>query len=224
MIIGTGIIANSFTNTDHSNLCIFASGVSNSFENNKFKFKKEFILLKKIIQENPTKKLIYFSSISIETKTLTPYTKHKIKLEQYIEKNCNDYLILRLSNVVGNNQPTHQLISYFNYCLINQIPIQIDPSYERNLIDVSDIPSILKILINKITNKIILVYFSNNITIKEIIIYLENINNITFKNIEEIVLPIEQQTSNLEFLNIIKENEHEFNINPFNILKKYYNI
>jgi nucleoside-diphosphate-sugar epimerase len=224
MIIGTGIIANSFTNIDHSELCIFASGVSNSFENDKHKFKKEFDLLKKTIQENLTKKLIYFSTISIETKKLTPYTKHKLKLEQYIEKNCKSYLILRLSNVVGYNQPPHQLISYFHYCLLNQIPIQVDPCYKRNLIDVDDIPFILKILLNKITNKIILVYFSNDITIKEIISYLENINNLTFKNIEEIVLPIEQQTSNLEFLNIIKENEHEFNINPFNILKKYYNI
>lgn len=223
MIIGSGIIANSFINLNlnHDNLCIFASGVSNSLEINKKEFDKELDLLKKIILENPKKKLIYFSTISIETKPLTPYTNHKLKLENYINQNCDDYLILRLSNVVSYNQSKHQIIGYFYNCLINQIPIEVSPTCKRNLIDAEDIPFILEILINKISNKIISVCFSNDITVQEIINYLEDINNFTF-NIKNIKNINEKEIDNSEFLNLIKGSEYKFNINPFNILKKYY--
>jgi nucleoside-diphosphate-sugar epimerase len=221
VIIGNGIIANSFTNIDHSNLCIFASGVSNSLETDQNKFDKEFNLLKKTIIENPNKKLIYFSTISIEVKGLTPYTEHKLKLEQYIEQNCNNYLILRLSNIVSYNQPKHQLIGYFYDCLINRKSIEISPSCKRSLIDIDDLPSILEILINKVNNKVISVYFSNEITIKEILDYLEKITTFIF-NIKNIKNINENKTDNSEFLNLISGYEHKFNINPFDILEKYY--
>lgn len=221
MVIGNGIIANSFSNLDHSNLCIFASGVSNSLETNKIQFDKEFNLLKETILENSNKKIIYFSTISIETKSPTPYTKHKLKLEQYIKQNCNDYLILRLPNIVSYNQSKYQLIGYFYNCLINQTPIEISPTCKRNLIDVEDIPLILEILLSKISNKIISVYFSNSITIQEIISCLENITNLTF-NIRGIKDINEKEIDNSEFLKLIEGSEYKFNINPFDILKKYY--
>lgn len=221
MIIGSGIIAKSFTNLDHSDLCVFASGVSNSLETDKIQFDKEFNLLKTTISENLTKKLIYFSTISIETKELTPYTKHKLKLEQYIEQNCTDYLILRLSNIVSYNQSKHQLVGYFYNCLINKTPISISPTCKRSLIDVEDIPLILEILLSKTSNKIIPVYFSNSITIQEIINCLEDITNLTF-NIENIKDINEKEIDNSEFLKLIEGSEYKFNINPFDILKKYY--
>lgn len=222
MIIGNGIIANSLINLDHSNLCIFASGVSNSLETDKSKFDKEFNLLEKTILLYPNKKMIYFSTVSIETKSLTFYTKHKLKLEKYIKQNCANYLILRLPNIVSYNQPKHQLISYFYNCLINQIPIEISPTCKRNLIDVEDIPLILEILLNKTSNKIISAYFSNSITVQEIISCLEDITNLTF-NIRSIKDINEKEIDNSEFLKLIEKSEHKFNVNPFNILKKYYN-
>ena len=62
MIIGNGLIANSFLDSDLNNIIIFASGVSNSKEENLLEFDREKKLLLRIIYENFNKKIVYFST------------------------------------------------------------------------------------------------------------------------------------------------------------------
>jgi hypothetical protein len=58
MVIGNGAIAKSFMGLNHNDLCVFASGVSNSKEENKESYDREFDLLEKTIRENNDKKLL----------------------------------------------------------------------------------------------------------------------------------------------------------------------
>lgn len=225
MIIGNGTIANSFTNLDHSSLCVFASGVSNSLETSVSQFDKEFNLLKNVLQQYPFLKLIYFSTTSIDTKTnKTPYTHHKIKIEKYIEKNAKDYLILRLPNVVSKPKNNTQLINYLYTSLINNIPIKIDPNYKRYLIDVEDIPKIIQLLITNYPHtKKLAVIFSNGLTMDNLTSLLENIVGVKYKNVIQIESIKEQIPTFEPFSQYIKTlPPNYFNINPLQIIKKYY--
>lgn len=215
MIIGNGIIANSFKLINHDSLLIFASGVSNSKEIREEEFNKELFLLKETIKINK-KIFIYFSSCSIENK-LTPYTLHKLKIEKYIEENCENYLIIRLPIVVGNNNK-NQLLGFFKEKLINNETINIDLKLKRYLIDVEDLPKIVQILVsNKI--KKINVGFNYPISIKKIINVLENIYKLELKYNE--IDKNENDYLNFDNFNkIIKD--YNFNKNPIKIIKKYY--
>lgn len=225
MIIGNGTIANSFTNLDHSDLCVFASGVSNSLETNLSQFDKEFNLLKNILQQYPFLKLIYFSTTSIDTKiNKTPYIHHKIKIENYIEKNVKDYLILRLPNIVGKPKNNTQLINYLYTSLINGISIKIDPNCKRYLIDVEDIFKIVQFLIlNHSYVKKISVAFSNGLTMNGLTSLLENVIGVKYKNITQIK-SIKEQTPIFEpfnqYVKVLPYNY--FNTNPLQIIEKYY--
>lgn len=113
MVIGNGLLAKTFETYHASNdVLIFASGVSNSKETNPEAFKRELALLKATIQNYPKAKLVYFSTASITDASVntSAYVQHKIALENYIKSTTTNYLILRVSNVVGvNGNPNHKL-------------------------------------------------------------------------------------------------------------------
>lgn len=224
MIIGNGAIAQSFMNFNHNDLCVFASGVSNSNEVSKELYNREFDLIEKTINENIGKKIIYFSTSSIETKPISPYIKHKLRLEHYIEHNVKNYLILRLPNIVSGSKNKNQLIGYFHDCLVNLKPIEIVSHYERNLIDVLDVPKIVDLLLSNYPDlRKITVGFLNQLTIKEIILILEEISNKQFIEIKNVSGVNEKKLKNELFLKVIDGHEEKFNIDPFEIIKKYYN-
>jgi len=83
MIIGNGLIASSFYRYDTSDCVIFASGVSNSNDNNADNFKREKDLVTKVLSENNDLKFIYFSSI-LAGITNNDYYNHKIDIENLI--------------------------------------------------------------------------------------------------------------------------------------------
>ena len=229
MIVGNGLIATTINNSflDHTNLCVFAAGVSNSSEIDESEFQREFDLLKKTLADNITKKFIYFSTVSIDVKkTPTPYTTHKLNMEKYIEENTTNYLILRLPNVVGNSTNPNQLVNYFYNSLINDTPVTIDKNYTRHLLDVEDIPPIIKFLLIKHSNvNNVIIAFPNGININNLLSLLEEINGNKFNNIVEIENPnIEFRLDTSVFnsyLGIMPYKE-VFNTVPLDILKKYY--
>ena len=230
MIIGNGLIATTINNSflDHTNLCIFAAGVSNSSETNESEFQREFDLLKNTLADNTKKKFIYFSTVSIDVKknSPTPYTTHKLNMEKYIEDNTTNYLILRLPNVVGNSTNPNQLVNYFYNSLINDTPVTINKNYIRHLLDVEDIPMIIKFLLIKHSDvNNVVVAFPNGIIIDNLLSLLEKINGNKFNNTVEIENPdIELRLNTIVFnsyLGIMPYKE-VFNTVPLNILKKYY--
>jgi nucleoside-diphosphate-sugar epimerase len=165
MIIGTGLLAKKFEAYKASkDIYIFASGVSNSKETNPKAFKRESDLLKSTIDDNPNVKLIYFSTVSINDASVnsSAYVQHKIKLEKLIKAKAAQYIIFRVSNVVGAKGNPNTIMNFLVTAVKEQKPITIWSKAERNIIDVDDVLFIVKGVLSKnITNTTI------NIAVKE---------------------------------------------------------
>jgi nucleoside-diphosphate-sugar epimerase len=204
-------------------MVVFASGVSNSTSENLDEYEKEFSLIKSTVSSNADKVFLYFSTTSLITGKESVYVKFKQKVEDYVKENCEKYLILRLPNIIGNTNNKSQLIPYFFNRLVSNLPIAVDPTLDRYLIDVEDIPEIVNLLQEYVTNKeVINVYFDNSITIIDIISYLEQLtgkqySELTFKYSHENFL----KRSSF-FIETTKDKLHLFNTDPYKIIKKYY--
>ena len=181
MIIGRGLIASLFKENDYKNTIFFASGVSNSLEDNPQEFLREENLIKKTMEENPNKLFIYFSTCSIydSSKTGSYYVLHKLKMEQLIKNSCKKYLILRVSNAVGNGGNPNLLMNYLIRSIKNNETINVHTKATRNLIDAEDIKNITFQLLEKSDfNKIINVAYLYNYSIIEILEMVERFYDI----------------------------------------------
>lgn len=182
MVIGNGMIANVFAEfKSNDDVIIFASGVANSKETNPLEFEKEFLLIEAVIKNYPNESLlVYFSTCSINN-DFSPYTKHKLIIENYIKQKCDKYLILRLPLVVGKSQNKNQLLGHlFSKVRLNQ-EVQIYRRATRYFIDSNDLPKILKYLIfHQIENKVIDVALDNEILVSDLIEIIERVTGKKF--------------------------------------------
>ena len=95
-------------------------------------------------------------------------------MEQIIIQLCPQYLILRLSNAVGNGGNPNLLMNYLVRSVKNNEIINVHTKATRNLIDVEDIKNITNQLIDKqYFNKIINIAYPENYTIIEILEIME---------------------------------------------------
>jgi dTDP-4-dehydrorhamnose reductase len=175
MVIGNGLIGcifSSFTKNDE--IIIFASGVSNSKESNKNEFDREEKLLKTTISENPEKKIIYFSTVFIEN-VKNMYYEHKKNIEEYIKNNCENYLIIRLPQVVGYLGNNNNLFNFLKQKIKNCEVLNIDSLAIRSLIDIDDVYKITKTLITEESNQIINIKGIEDIYVSEIVDEMYNI-------------------------------------------------
>lgn len=225
MIIGRGLLASLFIDEDRDDIIFFASGVSNSLEDNPQEFLREENLIKKTMEENPDKLFIYFSTCSIydSSKTGSDYVLHKLKMEQLIKNSCGKYLILRVSNAVGNGGNPNLLMNYLIRSIKNNETINVHTKATRNLIDAEDIKNITFQLIEKSElNKIVNVAYVQNYTIIEILEIIERFYN------TNIYLNLIKSGSGYDIN--IPDIEDYFRINNLNnkesylcrILEKYY--
>lgn len=146
MIIGTGLIAKALKEIDAENMLFFASGVSNSLETRDSEFKREFTLLKNMLESNREKKLIYFSTLSINdrSKLNSHYILHKLKIEDYIQNNCARYLILRVGNIVGHGGNPNTLFNFLKHKIVHDDSFVLHTNARRLFTDINDIPGYLK--------------------------------------------------------------------------------
>lgn len=221
MIIGNGLIATAFrySNINHDNLTIYASGVSKSKESRIEEYNREYALIQEHIYNN---KFIYFSSCSVLSNIDTEYSRHKKNIENYIQRQCKDYLILRLPNIVGIPNNNSQLLNYMYYSLINQNTIKINIDCIRHLIDVEDLPKIVQILNDiNIKPKIVNIAFDNGITLDKVVDNIETVVGLKFKKVELYKGGSDYIVDTAETKNYIKDIEN-YNTIPENIIKKYY--
>lgn len=123
MIIGHGDIASVLK--DRDDFIYFASGVSNSLETRQAEFTREKDLLFSLADDQ-TKRLVYFSSLSILYKE-SPYTRHKKKMETYVKmfpKHC----IVRIGNIDWGTNP-HTLINHFRLQKARGEKLEIQDTY-----------------------------------------------------------------------------------------------
>lgn len=225
MVIGNGLIANALKSIDTENILFFASGVSNSLEKRTSEFYREHELLKNTIENHPDKAFVYFSTCSIydSSKNNSQYVLHKLKMEQIIADQCDQYFILRVSNAVGHGGNPNLLVNYLVREISNKNKIAVHTKATRNLIDVKDVVAITQdILSNFDANQIINLAYIQNYSIIEI---TETISDILQT---EPLLQLQNEGSGYEIE--ISKIESYFKRNNFtdkkeylkNLISKYY--
>jgi nucleoside-diphosphate-sugar epimerase len=211
MIIGDGLIANYFLDISHSDIIIFASGVSNSKEDRMYEFDREKKLLLEVISNNKDKKIVYFSTCDFyDSKKISKYLNHKFEMETLIKENCKNWIIFRVSQIIGNGNKNNLL---FNFVLNirNDNKINLYSNFERNLISILDVKYVVMKYINVCNKEIINIANSNNIKVKDIVLIIEQ--NLNKKAI------IEELTDNNFFKIPLRD---DYPIEIFN--SDYYNI
>lgn len=141
MVIGNGLIAKRFYQyADNDSYLIFASGVSNSKSAATEDFIREASLLKAVVENNPDKTLVYFSTCSIFDQSLknSPYVTHKLAMERYILANARKFLIFRVSNIVGHSTNPHTVLNFLMNHIKQQQTFDLWLQATRNLIDIDD--------------------------------------------------------------------------------------
>lgn len=177
MIIGRGLIASLFTDTDSEDVLFFASGVSNSLETDPAQFAREKALVEKTLTEHPEKLFIYFSTCSIydSSKTNSPYVLHKLAMEALISAQSERCLILRVSNAVGRGGNPNLLMNYLHRAIHRGETIDVHTKATRNLVDAADVRSLtLEFIARKKTNTIINLAYMSQYSIIEVLEIMEN--------------------------------------------------
>jgi nucleoside-diphosphate-sugar epimerase len=221
-IIGDGMIAQSFKKYDLESVCVFASGVSDSNEIDVVKYIREFDLLKTTLNENKDKLFVYFSTLSILRYDYTEYVKHKLFIESYIQNKSNNFLILRLPNIVGKTKSQNQLLPFFYNSLLENKSIHLNLETYRDLLDVEDLPKIVECCLTNKIRGIINVSLGNKIRVIDIVEYLIKIHDIKTYKIE-----LSHNHQNIEYVSDI-QNYFDYLIsknvtmNPYKIIQKYY--
>lgn len=127
MIIGRGDIASAIADVpslDRPDRIYFASGVSNSQETRNSEYEREAQLL---VQQDPTKHLIYFSSLSVFYAN-TRYALHKRSMESLIRTHFLRHTIMRLGVIDWGNNP-HTIINYLRNEHAAGRPLRIENTY-----------------------------------------------------------------------------------------------
>ncbi|MCG7281475.1 NAD-dependent epimerase/dehydratase family protein [Chryseobacterium taklimakanense] len=176
MIVGNGLIASLFREDDRPDVVFFASGVSNSLEKNNSEFEREENLIRNTIAENPEKIFIYFSTCSVydSSKTGSDYVLHKLKMEQIIKNSTEKYLILRVSNAVGNGGNPNLLMNYLVRSVKSGETVNVHTKATRNLIDAEDVKNLtFSLLENGHLNRIVNIAYPQSYSVIEILEIME---------------------------------------------------
>lgn len=226
MIIGRGLIANVFKDINREDIIFFASGVSNSLETDTNQFKRERDLIEKTIEENPTKKFVYFSTCSIydSSKYASAYVIHKLDMENLIEKIAQNFLICRVSNAVGNGGNSNLLINYLVNNIKENNPILVHQKATRNLIDVEDVGNITLRLLDETINTIQNIAYIENFSVLEIVYALEKY--LSKSAIIKLLNKGESYTIDTSYIvDYFKKNNKMIKMEYLNtLLKRYYKI
>lgn len=169
MVIGQGLLAKAFNRYKDSNkVLIFASGVSNSRENDLAMFEREHAMLSSY--SNTDLKLIYFSTISVVDESLKEslYVQHKLSMEKYIAENFKNYIVFRLPNVIGHTTNKHTFFNSIRESILTNQRVKVLSNATRYLIDVDDLTEYLPQLIEEENRKVINVCFNNKTSVQEL--------------------------------------------------------
>lgn len=151
MIIGNGLLANAFASYRHDEgVCIFASGVSNSQNEDNNLFLREENLLLETIKNNENKIFVYFSTCSIYDSTLlnSKYVQHKIKMENFIKHSSKKYIIFRISNPIWYTKNPNTIFNFLTYNINQGKIFTLWNRAMRNLIDIEDLYKIISYILD----------------------------------------------------------------------------
>ncbi|MGN6605065.1 MAG: NAD-dependent epimerase/dehydratase family protein [Ginsengibacter sp.] len=139
MIVGRGLLAKALREIDQDSYLFYVNGISNSVIENIGEDNFEMNEITAIARKNYGKTFVYFSTIQLNSKDnyQRPYVIHKIKMEELVKRLFPDYVIIRTSNIIGNNPwNTHTLFNYLYNSLTEGEKISVIDSASRNILDV----------------------------------------------------------------------------------------
>lgn len=152
MIIGNGQLAKAFAHSDigHEDLCIFASGVSNSSCTDPKEFAREKQLLLNTLSANQDKKIIYFSScaLSVPAYSKNDYYCHKKDMEDLIKSSSDKFYIFRLPQLFGELFLHKTLINYIYKCIEHNHNFKVYDNAYRYVIEINDVRKLVEAYLN----------------------------------------------------------------------------
>ena len=180
MVIGSGLIGSAFEKSQHEfkDVCVYASGVSNSNSSDCYEFKREQDQLVYFLSKyRNLRRFYFFSTCSLydsECNT-SPYVKHKLNMENLVISNTNG-VVIRLPQVVGRSTNPYTITNFIYLSIKNQKPFTLWEKAKRNLIDVDDVVKIVAALdVVDIKHHIINVANVTNYKILDIVTEFEKI-------------------------------------------------
>ncbi len=146
MIVGRGLLATALKEIDKKDIVFYANGVSDSTIKSVTDGNFEEKEIECIAQKKRARIFIYFSTIQVNASENfeRPYVIHKIKMEELVRQLFPDFIIIRTSNLIGNNPwNRHTLFNYLYNSLKEQRRINIIESASRNILDVEHFMKLL---------------------------------------------------------------------------------
>ncbi|MCI5164706.1 MAG: NAD-dependent epimerase/dehydratase family protein [Candidatus Electrothrix sp. GM3_4] len=179
MIIGNGLVANAFKKyRDRHDVIMFASGVSNSLEQNSDPFFREQRLLRASLEKYRKSTFVYFSTCSIydPSTNFSTYVQHKLKMEKIVSEAATAYLIFRLPQIVGRSDNSSTLVNFLYAHIANNWPFDVWGEAVRYLIDIDDVVRFVSFVIDDAKRSDLVVNVGTApCNILDIVTYLENI-------------------------------------------------
>ncbi|NCO00676.1 MAG: NAD(P)-dependent oxidoreductase [Epsilonproteobacteria bacterium] len=151
MIIGTGQLAKAFDNANFDdNVCIFASGVSDSNCKDNAPFEREKNLLREALKNNVEKKFIYFSSCALSASEYpkNEYYCHKQAMEDLIQTSSDNYYIFRIPQLFGALKHHKTLINFIYESIVQNKKFTIYDGAFRYVIEIEDVKKLIKAYIS----------------------------------------------------------------------------
>ena len=174
MVVGNGLIAKKFQEyVGDDRFLIFASGVSNSKSKVDADYDREFNLLKQELETNVDKLLVYFSTCSIldPSENNSNYVTHKKNIEAFIQSHAKQYLIFRVSNLVGKSGNMNTILNFIVHNIKEGSNFEVWRYATRNLIDVDDFFAITNLIIQErlFVNQVVNVANNRSYSVPEIV-------------------------------------------------------
>lgn len=178
MVVGNGLVASAFAEfRSDDDVVIFASGVSNSKETDPIEFSREISLLNAAIDEHGDKIWAYFSTCSVTDPSLenSAYVIHKQKIEGIIRARLTDYVIFRVSNIVGGTANPNVILNYLVNHISSGEEFHLWEQAARNLLDIEDVVKIVSYVLHKksFKNEIVNIASPNNTSVVRLVELLE---------------------------------------------------
>ncbi len=151
MIVGNGQLAKVFQGADlKENVCIFASGVSNSSCTDEKQFEREKNLLIDTLKNNSDKKFVYFSSCALSAIEYpkNDYYKHKANMEDIIKEHSNNYYIFRVPQLFGDLILHKTLINFIYKAIEHNHKFNIYDEAYRYVIEINDVRKLVESYLN----------------------------------------------------------------------------
>ena len=181
MVVGDGMIARAFSGfRDRNDVVIFASGVSNSNAANPDAYQRETDLLTQFLGQSGT--FVYFSTVSIHYPCLQEslYVRHKLHIEQMIRERCEQFLIFRLPNLVGQTRNPHTLTNFLYSHIASGSPFEVHLNASRYLLDTEHMVRLCKYILAQMPSRMIYeIVFNNSAPILKIVQDMERVLNKT---------------------------------------------